>query len=566
MSLKTNEIAIRVFLVMRRALIVCKIKMISYIERRIIRKGQIMNTMKQEGIDRRSFIRNLCIAGSAVVGATALSGCAPRTKNDSGGTNAGGADVAWDEECEVLVVGSGYAASAAAYEAKIAGADVKMIEKMGILGGNSTIADGDFAVCGSEGQKALGIKDSVDIYVNDMLIAGLNLNDKEKCRTLAEKSNETWEWTRDVLGVAWQTNADGIVEPIPYGGHSVLRTLHPKEHGGGSIVSALHTKLNELGVFGETNRMLTALITDADGRVIGAKVHDGAVDNDGSTGSPCFIKAKKAVILGTGGFGSDLLWRMQHVPYIDETVDCTNQPGATSDALQAAIATGALPVHLDWIQLGPWCSPDEVGYGAGPSFIDANAGYSPSIDPQSGKRVVNELTDRKQYSEAILANGVPLIQVVDKRNIPDWALEFFDAAIKAGITWEFDSLDALAQEFSIPVDAFKAEMARYNDFIRAREDLDFGKVFPATTVPIEQAPFIATRVWPKVHHTMGGVKTDTDGQVLNVSLNKIPGLFAAGEVTGGVHGACRLGSCATADCLVNGRIAGQKAAAQEAIA
>jgi flavocytochrome c len=518
-------------------------------------------TARPIGLDRRNFIKGMFIAGAATAGVAALSGCTEKRADADMTSNVD--NITWDEECEVLVVGSGYAASAAAYEAAKAGAQVKMIEKNGSMaGGNSAIADGDFAVCRSAGQIALGIEDSVEQYVNDMLVAGLNLNDVEKCRVLAEKSNETWEWTQNELGVEWEKNADGIVEPIPYGGHSVMRTLHPAKNGGGSIVSALRDKLGGLGVSVEKSRMLTALIKDANGRVIGAEVHDDAIDNDINTGKPKFIKASKAVVLGTGGYGNDLAWRMEHVPYLDETVDCTNQPGATSEALQAAMKIGAMAVHLDWIQLGPWCSPDEPGYGAGPSFIDANAGYSPSIDPQSGKRVVNELTDRKQYSEAILANGMPLLQIVDKRNIPDWASEFAQKAIDANITWEFDDFDAIAAHFNMPADAFKAEMARYNGFIANKSDADFNKTFPASAVPIEQPPFLVTRVWPKVHHTMGGLKTDIDGQVLGVDLKKIPGLYAAGEATGGVHGACRLGSCATAESLVFGRIAGQNAAAQ----
>ena len=113
-------------------------------------------------------------------------------------------EVAFDEECDVLVVGSGYSGLAAAYEAKAAGADVKVVEKLAVVGGNSMVADGDFAVCGSAGQKAKGIEDSVEKYVHDMQVAGLFLNDVEKCRVIAEKSNETWEWTRDVLGTEWQ--------------------------------------------------------------------------------------------------------------------------------------------------------------------------------------------------------------------------------------------------------------------------------------------------------------------------------------------------------------------------
>ena len=118
----------------------------------------------------------------------------------------------------------------------------------------------------------------------------------------------------------------------------------------------------------------------------------------------------------------------------------------------------------------------------------------------------------------------------------------------------------------MPVDAFLAQMERYNEAVEAKDDEQFGKAIPEDAVAIDTAPFYATRLWPKVHHTMGGVKTDVDTRVLDVRLQPIEGLYAAGEVTGGVHGACRLGSCATADCLVNGRIAGQMAAAAEPVA
>ena len=180
-------------------------------------------------LDRRNFLKTLAV-GSAVMAGAGLAGCAPKTKAEAGAAPAGGGELpdSWDEECDVLVIGSGYAGLAAAYEAKNAGADTLLVEKMGTLGGNSAIADGDFAVCMSSAQKAKGIEDSVDKYVADMVAAGLGLNDVEKCRVLAEKSNETWEWTQTELGVEWDTDEDGNVNVIPYGGHNTLRTIHPK--------------------------------------------------------------------------------------------------------------------------------------------------------------------------------------------------------------------------------------------------------------------------------------------------------------------------------------------------
>ena len=131
----------------------------------------------------------------------------------------------------------------------MAGAEVKVVEKLAIVGGNSLVADGDFAVCGSAGQRAKGIEDSVDKYVYDMQVAGLFLNDVEKCRVIAEKSNETWEWTRDVLGTEWQMDEEtGEAKPIPYGGHTTMRTLHPVIAHGAAIVLPLQEKLSEMGV------------------------------------------------------------------------------------------------------------------------------------------------------------------------------------------------------------------------------------------------------------------------------------------------------------------------------
>ena len=511
-------------------------------------------TMESTDISRRNFVSGAVAAGLAMTAASTA-----KADNASGD----GTDIAWDEECDVLVVGSGYSGLAAALEAHAAGADVKIIDKRASFGGNSLIADGDFAVCGSSAQAAQGVEDSVDDYVNDMLVAGLNLNDVEKCRQIAELSNETWEWTREYLGVEFVTLEDGNIELLPYGGHSNYRTMKPVG-AGAAYVLALKDKVDEAGMEIETGTMLATLITNADGRVVGAKVGVGVTDDtDASTGEPRTIKARKAVVLATGGFGGDVAWRQLHDPTLDETVASTNREGTTAEALQAAMRIGALPVHLDWIQLGPWCSPDETDCGAAWTYIDSAFPYGPCIDPTTCKRIVSELNDRKRLCDAIIANGQPLIQIVDERNLPDWAFPYLETCLDYPCTWKFDSLEEIAEQFGLDFDAMKAEIDRYNSFVESGVDEDFGKAIPETALPMAEPPFYVTRVWPKVHHTMGGLKTNLDSQVLDVELNVIPGLYAAGEATGGIHGACRLGSCATADCLINGRIAGQKAAAEE---
>lgn len=126
-----------------------------------------------------------------------------------------------------------------------------------------------------------------------------------------------------------------------------------------------------------------------------------------------------------------------------------------------------------------------------------------------------------------------------------------------------NSIEEIADKFDIPLEPLKDEIARYNTFVVNKLDEDFNKPIPDTALPVEEPPYCVTRIWPRAHHCMGGVKTDIDCRVIDTSLQTMEGLFAAGEVVGGVHGACRLGSCSTADCLVNGSIAGEQAAANE---
>ena len=502
-------------------------------------------TVESNMTSRRTFIA----AGVAACGAVGLAASRAHAAVDG----------AWDEECDVLVIGSGYAGLAAAYEAAEVGALVKVIEKLDIPGGNSMISGGDIAVCGSQPQADAGIEDSVEKYVQDMMEAGGNLNDVEKCRVIAEKSNETWEWTRSVLGAVWEGDDTGAPTLVPCGGHYTLRSFTPPNGRGSNVVLPLLEKLSEKGVEVECGRMLASIVRDDSGRVVGVEVRDGAKGVVGA-GNPCLIRANRAVVLATGGFGSDVAWREAHDPRLDASVDCTNSVGATAEALCAAIECGALPVHLDWIQCGPWCSPDEEGYGVGPDFIDRVAAYSLDLNPHTGRRVCSELTDRKKYCDAILAVGAPLVQVVNGPNVPSYVQDPLARALDKGITLCFDSIEEICEHFGLPCDEVSAQIAEYNGYVESGEDAQFGKAIPEDALPIDEPPFYATRRWPKVHHCMGGVKTDVDCRVLDVRLQPIPGFYAAGEVTGGVHGACRLGNCAVADCLVNGRIAGHNAA------
>ena len=219
----------------------------------------------------------------------------------------------------------------------------------------------------------------MDAFVSDMLIAGLYLNDEEKCRLIAEKSNETWEWSVE-MGCTWDKDGNGEPWLYPYGGHSILRTICQGVGGGSNVTGPLSEKLGEMGVNVETERMLVQLVQNDEGRVIGAVVRDGASGNDVESGKPVATHATKGVVLATGGFGRDLEFRLAQDPRLDETVDCTNQEGATAESLKAAVRAGAMAVHTDWIQLLPFMSPDEQGYGVAAFYTDGQASYAPTLD------------------------------------------------------------------------------------------------------------------------------------------------------------------------------------------
>ena len=470
----------------------------------------------------------------------------------------------WDEEHDVIVVGSGFAALAAAIEAKLAGADVLVIEKMPSPGGNSAINGGAVAAPGSDLQKKEGIEDSPELLYKDMLKAGLYINHPELARTVAENAWPAVKWTIEFLGVEYSPHLAW------FGGHSVKRSYTTKIGSGWGIVSKELEKLEELGVEVRTNCKMTRIIREgiAEGRVLGVEVREGYEFPDETTGTIKYIKARKAVVLGTGGFSQDVRLRMIQDPRLTEKVMSTNQPGATGEALLEALNIGASPVQLSWIQLGPWASPDEPGFGVAPFFALFTKSYGIQVDPETGRRFMNELGTRKECADAILALGHPAIAICDSdayEKLPSMYREKIEKeGISKGVIRKFDTIEELAKAYNINLEGLKAEIERYNSLVEKGVDEDFGRPSAAMIEKIDTPPFYACRLWPKVHHCMGGVQINTKAQVIDKWGNVIPGLYAAGEVTGGVHGACRLGSVAVADCLVFGRIAGQNAAKEPA--
>lgn len=469
----------------------------------------------------------------------------------------------WDETYDVVVIGSGFAGLAAAYEAKKAGASVVVLEKMRTPGGNSIINGGVISAAGSPMQAKSGIEDSPDLLLKDMLTAGLNLNHVELAKMVADNSNATVQWTMTELGVQYK---DKVSQE---GGHSVPRMYSTHNQSGSAIVTRQLAKLKELGVVPKTQSFLTQLYRDVDGRVKGVQIREKYVFPNNDSGKVKNIKARKAVVLATGGFGNDIAFRTIQDPRLVAEFPSTNQPGATAEALREALRIGCTPLQLSWIQLGPWGSPDEKGMGLSPFFAQlCGAMYGLWVDTKTGKRFVNELADRKIRADAIIRVGNKCIAFTDAAGYAFGQKAIAEAMPKLmerGVVKKYETLEDMAAAHNCPVEPLKATVEKFNKGVLAGKDEEWGRYLQKNQKPLGPGPWYALRLTPKVHHTMGGVNMNAKAQATDVMTDKpIPGLYAAGEVTGGVHGAVRLGSCATLDCLIFGRIAGKNAAAEKA--
>jgi len=470
----------------------------------------------------------------------------------------------WDETYDVVVIGSGFAGLAAAYEAKKAGASVVILEKMRTPGGNSIINGGVVSAAGSPKEEKAGIKDSPELLLKDMLAAGLNLNHVELAKLVADRSNETVQWTISELGVKYKEDL------TQEGGHSVPRMYSTYNQSGSAIVTQQLAKLKDLGMAPRLQCCLTRIYRDEDGRgrVVGVEIREGYAFPKADSGKIKNIKAKKAVVLATGGFGNDVAFRTIQDPRLTAEVPSTNHPGATAEALREALRIGCTPLQLSWIQLGPWGSPDEKGMGLAPFFAQlCCAMYGLWVDTKTGKRFVNELADRKIRADAIIKAGNKCIAFTDAGGYAIGQKLLGDMMPKIqerGVVKSYKTLDEMAAAYNCPVEPLKDTIAKFNKGVAAGKDEEWGRYLQKNQQPLTTGPYYALRLTPKVHHCMGGINMNVEAKATDILTDKpIPGLYAAGEVTGGVHGAVRLGSCATLDCLILGRIAGQNAAKEK---
>lgn len=455
---------------------------------------------------------------------------------------------------DVIIVGSGIAGLRAGIECRSHGLSTLILEKMNKSGGNTWLSDGGIAAPETDLQKARGIEDSIEAMKADMLNAGKGLNDEALVDTITKHAKEGYEWTKSI-GVPYMDRVD------IFGGHSVPRCYTPQALSGRTMIKKAEETFLEMGGVLKTKTYVSDLLSDETMSITGVKAYHPYAFNKALPEKETLYKAKKGVILTSGGFGADTTFREKQDALLDASIDTTNIASATAEVLKSAIKHGADTKDLDRISLAPWTSPDEKGFGDGPKFADYIAlQRGILVDPDTSKRFTNELADRKTISNAILKVGHPVIALADTRAVKEANMNL-EKALKKGVVKTFEGLKSLSENYGLDAPSLEKTVTRFNDFVWHNEDKDYAKPLDDAT-PIETPPYYAMRVWPKVHYTMGGLSIDASARVLKKDGTPIPGLYAAGEVTGGVHGASRLGSLGLTDCLVMGQIAAQSIISQ----
>ena len=449
---------------------------------------------------------------------------------------------------DVVVIGAGGAGFSAAITARNAGANVVLLEKMPAVGGNSLISGAEMNAAGNWVQPKLGINDdSPELHAEDTFKGGDGKGDMKVINVMTHQALDAAKWCRDYLGVRFED--DNL---FFFGGHSRKRALIPVGHTGTEFIAKFQAKADELGIPVITNMKAEELIKDKDGRVIGVKA---TMD-----GSEYTFNAKGGVVLATGGFGANPEMVKKYNPKIDERFKTTDAPGSTGEALYMAERAGAELVNMGYIQTYPICDPLS---GAIELIADARFDGAIMLN-QEGKRFVEELQRRDVLSEAILNQTGQYCWVLWNDNIGKISntvkahANEYEAFTKQGVMTTCDDLKCIADFTKIPFDQLQKTVKRVSDMAGKGNDKDFNH--RSGLVDMQQGKYYVIKAVPSTHHTMGGVRINEKAEALTAEGKVIPGLWAAGEVTGVTHGTNRLGGNAYTDIIVFGRIAGEAAA------
>ena len=444
-----------------------------------------------------------------------------------------------ENDYDVVIIGSGGTGLSAAIQANELGMKVAVLEKEEELGGNTNRASSGMNAAETNVQLHHGVIDNVADFYHETYKDGGRLNDKDMLGYFVYHTAPAIDWLAD-----HDIKLDDITIT---GGMSKQRTHRPASMApiGGFLVKSLLKVVaqEDIPVFNKTK--VTELRRADDGRVNGVKV-----DADGITK----IINAKAVILATGGFGASKEYIKRFRPDL-ESYKTTNQPGATGDGLKLAENVGAELMQMNLVQVHPTVQQDnphvyligEAVRGEGAILVNAE-----------GKRFVNELNTRKIVSNAITALPEHSAYLILDQGIRDHvkAIEFYD---KVGLVVHGETIEDLAKKINVDPSNLKQTVATWNQAVENHDDAEFGRT-TGMDRGITNPGFFAIHIAPAIHYTMGGIHITPKTQVLDGNGDIIKGLFAAGEVAGGLHGNNRVGGNSIAETIVFGRQAGQQVA------
>ncbi|WP_374016049.1 flavocytochrome c [Paenibacillus thiaminolyticus] len=441
------------------------------------------------------------------------------------------------DKYDIIIVGAGGAGMSAALEAKEKGMNPVIFEKMPLAGGNTMKSSSGMNASQTKFQKEQGIEDNNDLFYEESLKGGRGTNDTEMLRFFVDNSASAIEWL-DSIGI--RLNNITIT-----GGMNEKRTHRPEDGSavGQYLVNGLVKNVQEKDIPLFVNANVTE-ITEKDGKVNGVKVLFN--NNDEKT------IAADAVVVTSGGYGANMDMIAEVRSDLKGLVT-TNQEGSTGDGIKMIEKLGGVTVDMDQIQVHP-----TVQQGNSYLIGEVVRGEGAILVSSEGKRFTNELDTRDNVTAAINKLPEKSAYLVFDSGVKSRA-KAIEQYEKMGFVIQGDTIEALAQEIGVPADQLTATLDTWNSAVKNKEDAEFGRT-TAMDNDLSGAPYYAIKIAPGIHYTMGGVKINTNTEVLNKDGQPIPGLFAAGELTGGLHGQNRIGGNSVSEIIIFGRQAGIKSA------
>ncbi|KAF1299327.1 flavocytochrome c [Enterococcus sp. JM4C] len=440
------------------------------------------------------------------------------------------------DEYDVVIVGAGGAGMAAALSAKDAGMNPVILEKMPIAGGNTLKSSGGMNASETKFQKEQGIEDSNQLFFDDTLKGGKGTNDQDLLHYLVDNSSDAIDWL-DSMGIT--------LDNISFSGGASVKRIH-RPHDGAAVgtylvdglVRNVHEKEIPLFVNVDVKK-----INEKDGQVTGVTAE---IDGKEKTISG------KAVVVTTGGYGSNKEMIEEYRPDLKGYVS-TNSEGSTGDGIKMIESLGGAVVDMDQIQVHP-----TVVQKTGMLISETVRGEGSILVNQQGERFYNELETRDNVSAAITALPEHYAYLVFDSALAERAKQV-DFYKEQGVVIEGETIEELAGKIDVDAKTLESTLTTWNKAVKDQSDTAF-KRETAMDYDLTKGPFYAIQIAPGIHHTMGGVKINTDTQVEKEDGSTIKGLYAAGEVTGGIHGQNRIGGNAVADIIIFGRQAGAQSA------